>query len=127
MASSAWILGVDMYAIHLYAQFGSGALAASIHVSAQPVAPSFGMVSFTGACAAFRVDVWYGHAAPTTTSPFWKSEISWLARSQYFLISGCSAFNRLTAAVNCVSVSSYGSVIPRLGFDDSRYSAASAI
>ena len=49
MASSAWIFGVDMYAIHLYAQFGSGALAASIHVSAQPVAPSFGMVSLTGA------------------------------------------------------------------------------
>jgi len=64
------------------------------------------MVSFTGAPAAFSVDVWYGHAAPTTTAPFWKSEISWLARSQYFLIKGCSAFSKLTAAVNCVWVSS---------------------
>ena len=33
-------------------------------MSAQPVAPSFGIRSFTGAFAAWSVLVWYGHDAP---------------------------------------------------------------
>src|SRR5579862_2099502 len=106
MASSAWTFGVVTHCIHLYAQFGCGAFVASIHVSAHPVTPSRGIVSATLAPAAFKVFVWYGHAAPTTTSLFWNSEISWLARSQYFLMYGCSALRRLTAALNWVDVNS---------------------
>src|SRR5579871_3229214 len=104
-----------------------GAFAASIHVSAHPVAPSLGIVEATGAFAAESWLSWYGHAAPTTVVPLWNSEISCDARSQYFLISGCSDFSSETAALNCGCVSSYGSVIPSDGFDLERYSAASAI
>ena len=39
-ACCAWTFGVVTYFIHMYAQFGCGAFLASIHVSAQPVAPS---------------------------------------------------------------------------------------
>ena len=42
-----------MYRIHMYAQFGCGALAASIQVSAQPVAPSVGIVEPIGNLSAF--------------------------------------------------------------------------
>src|SRR6266446_10128668 len=43
--SACWACtaGVDAYFIHRRAQFGCGAFLASIHVSAQPVAPSLGM------------------------------------------------------------------------------------
>src|SRR2546427_5954251 len=106
MACWAWTFGVLTHRDHMYAQLGCGALAASIQVSAQPVAPSEGMVSATGALAAFRVLVWYGHAAPTTTSPFWNREISSEASPQYFLISGRCPLSRSTAALNCACVSS---------------------
>src|ERR687883_88270 len=75
--------GVVTYFIHLYAQFGCGAFRASIHVSAHPVAPSVGIVSLTGAFAAWSWSVWYGQPAPTTTSPFLKSAISSAAELQY--------------------------------------------
>ena len=84
-------------------------------MSAQPVAPWLGIVSATFAPAASSVLVCNGHAAPTTVVPFWNSEISSEARSQYFLISGCCCLSRFTAASNCGWVSSYGSVMPRLG------------
>src|SRR5580765_7091751 len=48
IACWACALGVEMYRIQRYAQFGCGAFFASIHVSAQPVAPSFGIRSRTG-------------------------------------------------------------------------------
>src|SRR6516225_11322583 len=115
MACCACTFGVVTHCIHLYAQLGCGALVASIQVSAHPVAPCLGMVSATLTFAACRVLVWYGHAAPTTTEPFWNSEISCDARSQYFLINGFCCIIRFTAALNWVWVSSYGSVMPRLG------------
>src|ERR1022692_4497953 len=97
-------------------QFGCFACADIIHVSAQPVAPSFGIRSFTGTFAAISVLVWYGHDAPITASPFLNRSISSEARAQYFLISGFCAFSRLIAALNWVWSSSYGSVIPSDGF-----------
>ena len=75
-------------------------------MSAQPVAPSLGIVSATFAPAATSVLVWYGHAAPTTVVPLWNSEISCEARSQYFLISGCSDLSSATVALNWGWVSS---------------------
>ena len=68
-----------------------------------------------------------GHAAPITTSPFLNSSDSSEDSAQYFLMRWRCAFSRLTAALSCDSVSSYGSVIPRLGCVFERYSAASAI
>ncbi len=59
--------------------------------------------------------------------PFLKSKISWEARLQYFSISGFWLASRVTAAVNCGWVSSYGSVMPSDGWWVLRYSAASAI
>ena len=84
----------------------------TIHVSSQPVAPSFGIRSLTGAFAAISVFVWYGHDAPITASPFLNRSISSEARAQYFLISGFCAFNNATAALNCFEFNSYGSVMP---------------
>src|SRR5260370_34623675 len=58
-ACSAWTWGVLTQAVHRYAQFGCGALVASIQVSPQPVAPSAeGMVSANGPPLAFSVLVW---------------------------------------------------------------------
>src|SRR5262249_28785232 len=102
--------------IHRYAQLGCGAFVASIHVSAQPVAPSVGIVDATGAPSSRRTLSWYGHAAPTMASPFLNIEISCDARPQYFLIRGRCCFSRLIAALNCCSFSSYGSVMPRFGW-----------
>src|SRR5205085_4883371 len=98
-----------------------------IHVSSQPVAPSLGMRSFTGAFAATSVFVWYGHDAPITASPFLNRSISSDARPQYFLISGFCCLSRLIAASNWVLFSSYGSLMPSAGFVFIKYSAASAI
>src|SRR5712691_7412502 len=52
IACSACTLGVEIHLIHMTAQFGCFALEEIIHVSAQPVAPSLGIRSFTGAFAA---------------------------------------------------------------------------
>src|SRR5262249_38550116 len=108
-------------------QFGCFACEDIIHVSAQPVAPSFGMRSFTGTFAASSVFVWYGHEAPITAPPFLNRSISSEASAQYFLISGFCCFSRLIAALNCVWFSSYGSLIFSDGCAEARYSAASAI
>src|SRR3954453_15440596 len=104
-----------MYFIQRYAQFGGLALAESIHVSAQPVAPSCGIVSLTGTFAAASVLVWYGQEAPIVASPDLNRSISSDASAQYFFTSGFCVFSRSTAALNCASLSSYGSLIPRLG------------
>src|ERR1041385_2089880 len=119
--------GVVTYFIHMYAQFGCGARFASIQVSAQPVAPSVGIVSSTGAFAAFSCSVWYGQPAPITTSPFLKSEISSVAEFQYRFSSGFCFFSSETAASSCGFVSSYGSLIPCDACVFIRYRAASAI
>src|SRR6267143_5014278 len=126
-ACSAWMSGRLTHWVHRYAQLGWGALVASIHVSPHPVAPSLGMVSATGAPAAFSWIVWYGQAAPMKASPFWNMEISSEADGQYFLISCRCCISNATVASNCFLVSSYGSLMPRLGCDLLRYRAASAI
>ncbi len=84
-------------------------------MSAQPVAPSFGIRSFTGALAAWSVFVWYGQEAPIIASPFLNRSISSEASAQYFLISGFCFFSRVIAALNWVEFSSYGSLIPSDG------------
>src|SRR5262245_53162190 len=105
-----------MYFIHMYAQFGCFACADSIHVSAQPVAPSLGIRSATGTLAAMSVFVWYGHEAPITASPFLNMLISCEASAQYFLMSGFCFLSSPTAASNCFWFSSYGSLIPSPGW-----------
>ena len=68
-------------------------------MSSQPVAPSFGTRSFTGAFAAWSVFVWYGQEAPITASPFLNRSISSEASAQYFLISGfCFLSSEIVAA-----------------------------
>src|SRR5262249_52610245 len=108
-------------------QLGCCAFDDSIHVSAHPVAPCEGIVSATGTFALVRLPVCSGHAAPITASPLLNSSTSSAAALQYFLIRGRCCLSRFTAAFSCASVSSYGSVMPRLGCVFDRYSAASAI
>src|SRR5690349_4612865 len=127
IACSACTRGVETHAIHLYAQVGCWACAESIQVSAQPVAPSAGIRSLTGAFAPCSVIVWYGQDAPITASPFLNRSISSEASAQYLRISGRCCLSRLTAASSCFSVSSYGSLMPSPGCFLDRYSAASAI
>src|SRR5919109_3626826 len=121
MACCACTFGVDTHLIHITAQFGCFALAEIIHVSAQPVAPSFGTRSFTGAFAPCSVFVWYGHDAPIVASPFLNRSISSDASTQYFLTSGFCCLSSATAASNCFWLSSYGSSIPRSGCVLDRY------
>src|SRR2546421_11759235 len=52
IACCAWTFGVETHLIHSTAQFGCLAFDEIIQVSAQPVAPSLGIRSFTGALAA---------------------------------------------------------------------------
>src|SRR5438105_3055272 len=70
IACSACTFGVETHWIHFTMQFGCLACTETIHVSAQPVAPSLGISSFTGTLSACRVFVWYGHEAPMVASPF---------------------------------------------------------
>src|SRR5262249_29448629 len=68
-ATAAFASGDTMWSIHMYAQFGCLALAAIIHVSAQPVAPSLGRIAFTGAfspCARLAMTC---QVVPSTLSP----------------------------------------------------------
>src|SRR5436190_9451444 len=85
IACWACTLGVETHLIQETAQFGCFAFDEIIHVSAQPVAPSFGIKSLTGAFAPCSVIVWYGHDAPTVAPPFLKRSISSPAEAQYFL------------------------------------------
>src|SRR6266516_5054948 len=109
MACSACTFGVEIHASHFIAQSRFFVFDDTIHVSSQPVAPSLGTRSFTGALAAISVFVWYGHEAPITASPFLNRSISSEARAQYFLISGFCFCSRPTVAENCDEFSSYGS------------------
>src|SRR5437763_15086024 len=127
IACSAWTFGVETYASHFIAQSMFFVCAETIHVSSQPVAPSLGTRSLTGALSAISVFVWYGHDAPMTTLPFLKSLISWPAVAQYFLTSGFCFLSRLITAVNWDEFSSYVSLIPSDGCVFIRYNAASAM
>src|ERR1051325_2859114 len=115
MACCACTVGVLIHLAHRYAQFGCGALVARSQVSAQPVAPSCGIVSATGALASLRSVVMIGQPAPSVTSPLLKAVSKWAMSGQYSLTSGRCCLRRLTAASNCGCVSSYGSVILRSG------------
>src|SRR2546423_1101672 len=116
IACWACTFGVETHLIHETAQFGCFAFDEIIQVSAQPVAPSFGIRSFTGALSCWSVFVWYGQDAPTSAPPFLNRSISSPAEAQYFLMSGRCFFSRSTVALNCESFSSYGSLIPSPGF-----------
>ena len=95
-----------MYPYHLYAQFGCFALDESIQVSSQPVAPSLGMISFTGTLAAWMLPVVTGQDAPIQASPFLKRLTSSDDRPQYFLIRGFCFLISAIAALNCFWFSS---------------------
>src|SRR6266567_7298783 len=99
-ACCACTFGVETHWIHFTAQLGCFAFDEIIHVSAQPVAPSFGIRSLTGAFAAWRVMVWNGHDAPTVAPPFLKRSTSSPADAQYFLTSGCCFLSRSIVALN---------------------------
>src|SRR2546423_15026182 len=99
-ACCACTFGVETHLIHRTAQFGCFAFDEIIQVSAQPVAPSFGIRSLTGAFDACSVLVWYGHDAPMVALPFLNRSISSPAVTQYFLTSACCFFSRSTAALN---------------------------
>src|SRR6476660_7157964 len=102
IACCACTVGVEIHASHLYAQSRFFVFDETIHVSSQPVAPSLGTRSLTGALAATSVFVWYGQEAPITASPFLKRSISSEARPQYFLIRGFCDFGSAIAASNWV-------------------------
>src|SRR5436309_586435 len=74
-ATSPWTSGVMVHFIHSSMQFGCGAFAEIIHVSAQPVAPSEGITESTGASAS-AYDRLMGQAVPTTMLPFTNPSIS---------------------------------------------------
>src|SRR4051794_41831537 len=102
-----------MYAYQRYAQFGCFVFAESIHVSSQPVAPSFGMTSLTGTFAARSEPVVNDHEAPRHVSPFLNRLISSDASVQYFLTSGRCFLIRSIVAANCVWFISSGAVITK--------------
>ena len=58
-----------MRSIHMYMQFGCLALDAIIHVSDQPVAPSFGSVVLIGTLSASSRFAMTCHVVPTAESP----------------------------------------------------------
>jgi hypothetical protein len=87
-------------------QFGCGACADIIHVSAHPVAPSDGMTAATGFFSLLRKLTWYGHAVPMTMLPLENPSVSSVVADQYLLISGRCCFMRSTTASSCVRVSS---------------------
>src|SRR5690348_17043461 len=105
-ACCACTFGVETHWIHFTAQFGCLAFVEIIQVSAQPVAPSLGIRSFTGALASCSVIVCNGQDAPTRTPPFLNRSTSSPASTQYFLISGCCCLSRATVALNCAWLSS---------------------
>src|ERR1700733_12572362 len=111
----ACTVGFAVYFSQSIAQFGSGAFELTIHVSAQPVAPSFGMVDLTFTPCEMSVAGTSGQAAPMVTPPFVNAAISSLASTQYFLTSGRCCLSRVTAACNWSDVSSYTSLIPSEG------------
>src|SRR5438876_2781634 len=102
-------------------QFGWAAELLIIHVSDHPVAPSDGTNPWlagliaTGCLSALSAKYWYCQVVPTWSSPFVYPEICLAALDQYSPTFGRCPFSRSTAALNCVSLSSYGFVIPRFG------------
>src|SRR5690349_18884680 len=107
-------------------QFGCLAFDEIIHVSDQPVAPSFGLTASTLPPPALIVLTWYCHAVPIAMSPLANPSISSWAVPQYLLTSVFWTLSRSFAAASWVSSRAYGLVIPSSGLVFIRYSAASA-
>src|SRR6476661_10182278 len=78
-ATSPCTFGDSDHSSHLYAQFGCFAPAASMVVSAQPVAPSTGTVDAIFCLFASAVFTWNGQEPEATTPSFWKSCTCWVA------------------------------------------------
>src|SRR5438309_7394396 len=108
-------------------QFGCLAFEEIIQVSDQPVVPSLGTVAPTGTLFAESVFTWYCQVVPSTELPLVKAWISFVASVQYSPATCRCFLSSSTAALNCVSSSSYGFVIFRFGRVALRYTAASAI
>src|SRR5437667_7953072 len=105
----------------MYMQFGCAADELIIQVSDHPVAPSSGTNPWlagliaTGWLPPFNWKYWYCQVVPTWSSPFVYAWICLAAADQYSPTFARCCFSRSTAALNCVSLSSYGSVIFRFG------------
>src|SRR5918995_2956886 len=101
-ATAACASGEAMWFIQRYMQFGLAALDETIHVSDQPVVPSFGLIAFTGTSAFCSCRYWYGHVVPTTLSPFVYDPICFTTSpGQYSPTFGACFFSSATAASNC--------------------------
>src|SRR5215208_7712687 len=68
-ATSAFAFGETMWFIHMYMQFGFLALEEIIHVSDQPVAPSFGSTVLIGTLSASSRFAITCQVVPMTESP----------------------------------------------------------
>src|SRR5215208_83246 len=77
-ATAALAFGEMMWSIHMYMQFGFLAFDAIIHVSDQPVAPSFGSVVLTGTLSASSRFAITCHVVPITESPLVKAACSFV-------------------------------------------------
>src|SRR5437660_499173 len=98
-------------------QFGCFACEWIIQVSDQPVEPSLGRIAFTGTGGLFACSVfaWYCQVVPSRVLPLVKAWISFVASVQYSPAIERCFLSRSTAALNCLSSSSYGFVIFRSG------------
>ena len=67
--AAAFAFGEMMWFIHMYMQFGFLASDEIIHVSDQPVEPSFGRTASTGTFSPSSTFVITCHVVPTTLSP----------------------------------------------------------
>ena len=75
-ATAALAFGEMMWFIHMYMQFGFLAFEAIIHVSDQPVAPSFGSVVLIGTLSASSRFAITCQVVPMTESPLVKAACS---------------------------------------------------
>src|SRR3954468_7005447 len=75
-ATAALAFGEMMWSIHMYMQFGFLAFEEIIHVSDQPVAPSFGSAVLIGTSSASSRFAITCHVVPMTESPLVKAACS---------------------------------------------------
>src|SRR3954469_14233712 len=75
-ATAALAFGEMMWSIHLYMQFGFLAFEEIIHVSDQPVAPSFGRVVLIGTLSASSRFAMTCQVVPMVESPLVKAACS---------------------------------------------------
>src|ERR1044071_1557867 len=68
-ATAALAFGEMMWSIHMYMQFGFLAFEEIIHVSDQPVAPSFGRIVLIGTLSASSRFAITCHVVPSTELP----------------------------------------------------------